>query len=126
LVLGGISSMEPFAVVNHDALRSAIRDGVAPGDPMTAMVAQLVQSPGQDAEALALCVEGLARTPFEAKPPVRAVPTLLVAGEDDFVAQGIEQLASALPDAKLVRVPGDHRGALASLEFRDAVLEFLD
>lgn len=126
LVLGGISPMEPFAVVDHDALRSAIRDGVAPSDPMTAMVAQLVHSPGQNAEALAMCVEGLARTPFAATPPMRAVPTLLVAGEEDFVAQGIEQLAAVLPDARLVRVPGDHRAALAGVEFRKAVLEFLD
>ncbi|WP_222853339.1 alpha/beta fold hydrolase [Fodinicola acaciae] len=123
LVLGGLSATEPFGGVDLDAVRSAIRGGPPPADPMSAVVAAMIA--GQDAESLLHVVEGLAREPFDPSARAPGVPTLFVAGQDDPMAYGIEDVVARVPGARLVRVPGDHAGALASDEFRTAALDFL-
>jgi hypothetical protein len=50
---------------------------------------------------------------------------LLVAGVDDPMAQGIDGLAAHLAGSSVIRVPGDHVGALAGAEFRTAARDFL-
>ena len=50
-------------------------------------------------------------------------PVLLVIGDQD--ARDADALADALPDARLVVVPGNHFSAVSSTEFADAVSEFL-
>jgi pimeloyl-ACP methyl ester carboxylesterase len=125
LVLGGLSPSEPFAAVDVAAARASIAGGPPAADPVTGMIAAMVSAPGQDAASLLNVVEGLAQEPFDppAKPPT--VPTLFLAGQDDPMSQGIEQIAGLVPDARVQRVPGDHLGALASEEFRAAALDFL-
>ncbi|ALG09794.1 alpha/beta fold hydrolase [Kibdelosporangium phytohabitans] len=123
LVLGGLSPMEPFAMVDLAAARSSVHGGPSPVDPLTAAIAGMVRD--QDANSLLNLVEGLARQPFDPAASVPRVPTLLLAGENDQMSQGIERIAALVPDAQLRHVPGDHLGALASDEFRAAVLEFL-
>lgn len=125
LVLGGLSPVEPFGAVDLGAARTFVAGGPRPGDPITGIIAGMAAAPGHDAASLLNLVEGLAREPFDpsAKPPT--VPTLLVAGDADPMAQGIEAVAERVPGAQLLRVPGDHVGALAGDDFRAAVFDFL-
>lgn len=138
LVLGGLSPFEPFAAVDVDAVAVAAGfgggaasggravSGGEPGeDPLTRMMAAMVSAPGRDTASLLALMAGLASQPFDPAAGGPTVPTLLAAGADDPMTTGLEAVASALPDATFVRVPGDHRGALDSAEFRAAAIRFL-
>ncbi|WP_020497958.1 alpha/beta fold hydrolase [Sciscionella marina] len=120
LVLGGLSGQDPFAAVDVAALRSG-----AAADPLTAAIAELIAADGRPAESLIRLVAGLARSPFDpaANPP--PVPTLVLAGNRDTMAADPSLLAGHLGDGVSGLVPGDHREALHSTEFRDRVLDFL-
>lgn len=125
MVLGGLSPQEPFAAVDHDALTVQLNAGTPAADPLTGMIASMIGAPGLDSSSLAAMVAGLGRDPFdpEAAPP--AVPTLFVRGTDDPITEGIAPVVDLVEGARLVQVPGDHAGALASPEFRTAAFDFL-
>lgn len=125
LVLGGLSPMEPFALVNLDALADAAAGKGAPADPITGMFAGMLGAPGLDPTSVIALIGALAAEPFDATKDVPQVPTLFVSGEGDQMAQGVEQMVAGVPGATLVRVPGDHFGALASPEFRAAAIGFV-
>jgi pimeloyl-ACP methyl ester carboxylesterase len=123
LVLGGLSLGDPFAGLTAAGLRGAL-DGEN-GDGMTGMIAGLITASGGDAAALATLVEGLGSQPFDAARHMPAQPVLLARGRDDVMTHGLAELVSALPDARLLEVPGDHVGALASPQLQDEALRFL-
>lgn len=123
LVLGGVSPFEPFAAIDPAELEAALGGGSA--DPLVGMMAGMISAPGRDTASLAKLIPGLASEPFAPQAAAPRVPTLLVAGSGDQMTQGIEGLADALPQGSLTHVPGDHRGALDSLEFRTAAIQFL-
>lgn len=125
LVLGGLSAGEPFAAVDLAAARSAIADGPAPSDPLTAMIVHMITLPGNRPAALVDLIEGLAAEPFAPDAGGPRMPVLLLGGADDGMAAGIDGLAALLPDARTLRVPGDHLAALHAAEFRAAVRDFL-
>lgn len=125
LVLGGLSAGEPFALVDLAAARSAVTGGPAPVDPLTGMIVHMASLPGNRADDLLDLIEGLAREPFAPQVAAPAMPVLLLGGEDDPMAAGIDELAARLPDVRVRRVPGDHLAALHTAEFRDAVRGFL-
>lgn len=125
LVLGGLSPAEPFAAIDVDELRRVAAGQPAPGNPLLGMLAAAVTAPGNDSDSLVNLIGGLGSEPFTPRAGVPSVPTLFVAGAADALSQGVEALVAAVPGARLTRVPGDHGGALASPEFRDAALEFL-
>lgn len=138
LVLGGLSPFEPFTAVDPAELEAALGDargdGMAggagsaaaePANPLVGMMAALISAPGRDTASLARLIPGLASQPFDPSAGGPQVPTLLVAGDADDMVEGIDGVAAGLPDAELVRVPGDHRGALDSPEFRAAAIAFL-
>ncbi|MBN9630725.1 MAG: alpha/beta fold hydrolase [Actinobacteria bacterium] len=141
LVLGGLSPFEPFAAVDVAAVgRAAARAageadagadaGSGPGadgaaDPLVGMMAAMVSAPGRDTASLLALMAGLGSQPFDPAAGVPAVPTLVAAGADDVMTSGLEAVAATLPDAVFVPVPGEHRGALDSAEFRDAAIRFL-
>ncbi|WP_433663608.1 alpha/beta fold hydrolase [Nocardia sp. CA-128927] len=54
-----------------------------------------------------------------------AVPTLVLAGDNDPFAAEPERLAAAIPTARLVQVSGDHMGALNDPAFSTALVDFL-
>ncbi|MBL3687546.1 alpha/beta fold hydrolase [Leucobacter zeae] len=124
LVLGGISPFEPFAAITADDLAAAL-SGATPQHPISGMMAGMISAPGRDTASLARAIAGLGSEPFSPGDGGPQVPTLCVAGSADPMAQGIEGLVDGLPRATLTRVPGDHRGALDSPEFRAAALAFL-
>jgi len=126
MVLGGLSPFEPFAAVDVDALLLATGAGAgATIDPLTGMMAGMVSAPGRDTASLVALIAGLGAEPFSPQDGVPDVPTLFVAGSEDPMSGGIEQLVGAVPGASIVRVPGDHRGALDSAEFREAAVAYL-
>ncbi len=124
VVLGGLSPREPFASVDPAELDAAL-GGAEPANPLVGMMAGMISAPDRDTASLARLIPGLASEPFAPESGGPRVPTLLVAGSEDGMTEGIDTLADTLPRASLVRVPGDHRGALDSPEFRDAALGFL-
>lgn len=84
--------------------------------------------PINDLEALAACMEGMARSAHIDKDRLAGVrtPVLLVAGDHDEIARNVPRLAERIPSAKVVLIPGrDHMGAVPSRQFKDAALEFL-
>ncbi|GAT72451.1 hypothetical protein MHM582_0924 [Microbacterium sp. HM58-2] len=125
LVLGGLAPGEPFAHVDLAAARAALAGGVAPADPLSAMIVHMASLPGNRPEELLDLIEGLAAEPFDPAAGVPAQPTLLLGGVDDGMVAGLPELLALLPDARAVRVPGDHLAALHAAEFRAAVTEFL-
>jgi len=124
LVLGGLSPMDPFGMIDVDALE-ATAQGAAPADPMIGMFASMLHAPGVDAPSVVGLIDALHAEPFDAGVDAPTCPTLFVSGSDDPMAQGVDALVAAVPGSTLVRVPGDHLGALASPEFRAAAVGFV-
>ena len=54
-----------------------------------------------------------------------AVPVLVVVGEEDTLVGDAAAVAAAVPDGRLVRVPGDHLSAVVQPAFAAAVARFL-
>jgi pimeloyl-ACP methyl ester carboxylesterase len=125
LVLGGLVPGEPFSRFDFVAARRFADTGEKPDDPMTGFLAGMFASSG-DAHSLINLAEGLAGEPFEPKREAPSGPTLFIAGSDDQMTAGIDALVPLIPGSRLLRVPGDHLGALASDAFRGAAFDFLD
>lgn len=125
LVLGALSPMDPFAVVDYAAARALAATGAEPSDPMTAMIADAVVGAGGDVASRLNFMEGLSRDPFDPATEAPTCPTLFVLGEEDQIAAGVDAVAKARGD-RLMCVPGDHFAALHTPDFREAVLAHLD
>lgn len=126
LVVGGVGTLEQFGHWGVDAVRDALLGGAAgavlPDSPLAPLFASLRQAPGVDLEALAACVSGMAAHP---PPLASAVPTMLVVGDADPVAQGRDEAAAAL-GAELVVLPKrNHITTLSARGFKQAALPFL-
>ncbi|MFC6354707.1 alpha/beta fold hydrolase [Luethyella okanaganae] len=126
LVLGGLSPFEPFLGVDLPELERVIAGDAEPGPSLTGFMAQMISAPGRDTASLAHCIAGLASEPFRPTESAPVVPALFVAGRDDQLTDGVEDLVALIDDAEFASVPGDHRGALDSAEFRALALAFLD
>lgn len=53
------------------------------------------------------------------------LPVMVLIGEGDTLVGSADKLVSAIPGAKLVKVPGDHLTAVGAPALKSAVLEFL-
>ena len=95
----------------------------APGTP-EAQMEEYMRSVDADPVALSCLFDTFVDTPREALAGVD-IPTLVIAGEDDTARGSVEDLATALPNGSLVRVPGDHVTALLGPAFADALAAFL-
>jgi pimeloyl-ACP methyl ester carboxylesterase len=124
-VLGGLEPVDLLRRVDLDAARAAIAGGPEPTDTLTQAVARMARLPGLEPAAVLDLVQGIAADPFDPRADAPKIPVLLLAGEDDPVVRGLEGLATALPDARILRVPGDHLTALHAPEFRAAAFDFL-
>ena len=109
----------------HGALADAIEKGVAPDDIGMRVFEQLAADPRNDKAALAALMRR--RPPaLDAEVLGRvSLPVLVVIGTEDFAGPA-DRLVDALPDARLVTLPGvDHFATPKDFRAIDAVLRFL-
>lgn len=121
LVEGGLEAMATSGPEVAEALEADDPDTVT--DPVARSFRAFADSVDADRLALAAHVRSVRRRQIELD-AIR-VPTLVLAGDADPLARDPDVLADALPDARLVVVPGDHLRAVGSAEFRRALVEFL-
>jgi len=125
LVVGGIGTVEQFGRFGVAPVQAALRGdaaALAADGPLAPLLASLRAAPGLDREALAACAEGMAAHPL---PLASTVPTLVVAGDADPVAQDAAEAARLL-GAQLVELPRrNHVTALSARGFKAAALPFL-
>jgi pimeloyl-ACP methyl ester carboxylesterase len=127
-VKAAVVGAAPPAVVQWTAGDEAMRSaaiGALEGttEPDAAMSAWLefLDSMGSDRAALAAVLAG--HRPVVEHWDRITVPTVVAAGTDDVMAAPPVEVASRLPGARAVDVPGDHFSAAASREFKDVILE---
>lgn len=111
-----------------DALATMLERGVSDDDP--APMRQLLERVlpvGNDPRALAACLRRPANPVLTAsRLAAISCPVLVIAGEQDTVAQPIDVLSATLPHAITEYLPDtDHFGLPASGAFRVAALSFL-
>ncbi|KIH99958.1 alpha/beta hydrolase [Streptomonospora alba] len=117
-VLAGFGPRDAFAGTDLDDLE-------ADGSPFGQVYRTAAALPGGDPEALAACARGQAAHPFSVEPAPAGIPTLLLAGERDELAEGMEDLAQAV-GATALRAPGrDHATAVAARRLKNAAADFL-
>ena len=119
--LGGVDRR----VVAPDGLVAALRanDPSTIADPGAAAFRRLADRLGADRLALAAHAEVVNATPIDLAAVGAAC--LVIAGRDDPLAARPEVLAAALGQAQVVRVAGDHLGAVADPGFATAIVTFL-
>jgi len=116
-----------LAARRPERVRAAVLAGFGPrAQAGAALVAQTASTlPGNDPQALAACVEGLAADPFSPEPAPRA-PLLLAAGTRDELAEGMAELAAGLPDVRTLWIEGrNHVTAVSASRLKSAAVEFL-
>jgi pimeloyl-ACP methyl ester carboxylesterase len=102
----------------------ALIDGVAIGpDSADAPMANWISNLGADPRALLHVLNSLVPTPEEALGQI-TTPVLVAIGDQDERSDA-DTLAALIPDARFVRVPGDHASAFAAPELVAAITAFL-
>lgn len=127
-VLGGLPATDRLAALlphlsGHHGPPASHRQDM---DPATAEVLELVHRSSLPEQDMVACAQALAQPPFRPQPH-SAVPTLLVRGTRDVVADGIQELAALLqPAAEVLELPGrTHVDSLTSGTFVRAAGQFL-
>ena len=110
----------------RDSIANAVETGSA-DNPELRYFAQLPEAPDANREALAAFMRRRNSPVFSTETLSNVtIPTLVVVGENDFVYPP-DQLVDALPDVKLVTLPGvDHFATPKNFGFIDVSLDFLD
>jgi pimeloyl-ACP methyl ester carboxylesterase len=122
VVVGGAGPSELFATWDLEEVRAYLMDGVPPRNAVISQVLGPAIRAGADREALLACATGVAGAPLAIP---GGIPVLFVAGENDPVPAGVQQLALDW-GSDLVTVPGrDHVSTLTARAFKDAAVAFL-
>jgi pimeloyl-ACP methyl ester carboxylesterase len=124
LVLGGIGMPAADRDLRESTASALETDDpglLQPGEPRS--IREYADATGADRRALAALQRGRSDAPYEFD--AVTVPTLVIAGRDDDLADDAGELAAALPHATFVHVPGDHASALIEPEFCEGVVSFL-
>tara|TARA_B100000427_G_scaffold113748_1_gene94329 strand:- start:6529 stop:7215 length:687 start_codon:yes stop_codon:yes gene_type:complete len=110
----------------RDSIADAVETGSA-DNPELRYFAQLPEAPDANRSALAAFIRRKNPPAFTPESLSNlSTPTLVVVGENDFVFPP-DQLVDALPNVKLVTLPGvDHFATPKNFGFIDAALDFLD
>jgi pimeloyl-ACP methyl ester carboxylesterase len=109
----------------HDGLADAVEKGVAPDEVGMRVFDQLAADPRNDRAALAALMRRRPPALDAGRLGRITCPVLVVIGENDFVAPA-DELVNALPDARLVTLPGvDHFATPKDYRSIDAALRFL-
>jgi pimeloyl-ACP methyl ester carboxylesterase len=81
---------------------------------------------GSDLKALAACMRGPREKITAENLATIDVPVLVATGSEDVIAGSGRELASLIPDAQLLDIPGrDHMRAVGDAHFKQGVLDFL-
>ena len=83
-----------------------------------------IRQSGSDPQALLHVLDTHVATPEDALGRI-TTPTLVAVGDEDHAHASADALAARLPDARFVRLPGNHFTALAAPEFASAIADFL-
>ena len=96
-------------------------------DPLIRAFATVAATPPNDPLALAACLRRIHRPVAPSDLASVRCPVLVVVGSEDLVVRPVASLVDALPDARLVTVPGvDHLGTMKGFGFMEAAFDFLD
>lgn len=127
MVLGGPGTADPLAAFDLEGAERSLAGGPAPGDARTADLLRMARAvPGNDLPSLLAMVSAIKTEPFDPQAAVPKMPLLLIAGDRDEYAGGIEDLASWAPRADITALPGrDHTNAVTSRAFKEAAVAFL-
>lgn len=127
LVLGGMGDSGLMAAGARAAMfEDAIRHGEASSDPRAGRRVQaMMTAGGLKPQAMLGVLSSFVATSAEEIARID-IPTLVVAGARDDDNGSIETLAALMPDARAVRVPGDHLSAVMEPALAGAIVEFLE
>jgi pimeloyl-ACP methyl ester carboxylesterase len=139
-----------LALAHRDRVRSAVLGGLGMGlvegaglpetiaraleapsraeisDPTGHMFRSFAEQTHSDLRALAACIRGSRQTLTPAEVGQIAVPVLVAVGGNDRIAGRAEELASLIPGAQALIIPGrDHMIAVGDRVFKAGVLDFL-
>ena len=95
-------------------------------DPMGKRFRAFAEQTRSDLRALAACLRGSRQTLTRAEVATIRMPALVAIGGKDTVAGPGQELASLLPQGRLLDIPGrDHMTAVGDKVFKQGVLAFL-
>lgn len=122
VVIGGAGPSELFASWDLDEVRAVLLRDEPARNPVIEQVLRPAIAAGADREALLACVEGVAGAPLSVPGDI---PALFVAGENDPVPEGAQELAREW-GSDYVSIPGrDHVSTLTARAFKTAATTFL-
>lgn len=119
--VGGVDTRALSSARLAEALRS--RDPASISEPLVRGFREFAEQSGNDLQALAAQADAVHASPL-ALSRITA-PTLVVAGEDDPLAERPGVLVAAIPGARLQMVSGDHAAALLDPRFGASIADFL-
>ncbi|GAA1451829.1 alpha/beta fold hydrolase [Nesterenkonia lacusekhoensis] len=131
LVMGGSPVSDEVYRVDAEQARAWAAGGPEPEDEATRRYVTVAASlPDQHLRHVVELRLSLAQDRYAPQEAVPSVPTLVVAGAQDPIAAGADQLAqwvrSAGAPAQYVEIPGrNHVNVLTSRDYKQAVLDFL-
>ncbi|MFC3299670.1 acetoin dehydrogenase E2 subunit dihydrolipoyllysine-residue acetyltransferase [Arthrobacter agilis] len=127
MVLGGPGTADPLASFDLEGAERLLAGGPPPADPTTADLLRMARAvPHHDLPSLLAMVSAIKVEPFDAHAAVPGMPLLLVAGDQDTYAHGIDDLEQWAPDAQVLLLPDrNHANAITSRAFKDAAIDFL-
>lgn len=127
MVLGGPGTADPLATFDLDGAERFLAGGPQPADRTTADLLRMAQAvQHNDLPSLLSMVSAVKTEPFDPQAEVPKMPVLLVAGDQDGYAQGIDDLERWAPAARTLSLPGrSHANAVTSRSFKDAAIDFL-
>ncbi len=131
LVMGGSPVSDEVYRVNAEQARAWAAGGPEPEDEATRRYVTVAASlPGQHLPHVVELRLSLAQDHYAPQAAVPSVPTLVVAGAQDPIAAGADQLAQWVrgtgAPAQYVEIPGrNHVNVLTSRDYKQAVLDFL-
>lgn len=131
LVLGGPPVSDEVYQIDADQARAWAAEGVQPADEATARFITVAAAlPGQHLPHVVELRIALGADRYDPAAEVPEVRTLVVAGTEDSIAEGAEQLTDLVRgaghEARFVPIPGrNHVNALTARAYKQAVTEFL-
>ena len=128
VVLGGIGNAITKRMRGRPGVAEALLAGKAGEvkDPVGRAFRAFAEASGNDLIALAACQNARSEPLNRERLGEVAIPVLVVVGERDALIANPEELAGAIPGARLVTIPGrDHLTAVPDDRFKKAVVEFL-